>query len=329
MNVLQVDGWNNATLPAPLGRGRTRRSHVHHFSPPPDTDPVCRWRYKRATHWTPPEISTLSGRAWRRTPLTPPPIIGELLLSQIVRVRASRSATLTQSMTSRANRNAMFMQDVGARAKRASFLAARLRAAGMRESILRQDLHAFAREGYRLFAVDLATGDETYIGFLPANGPLTLSDVAIADGDYEIRVRADGCYWRDARYATAFPMTIEGGEIAAPLPALTGLKYSRGESVLISWSWLASGGTQTPQDFALWTATSLPVDTSGEPDQVVPVLAPGGYSTTIPDSTETRHVAVRARRDGKTGPVSTITIPAPEIPVESPDNQTSWFENDR
>jgi hypothetical protein len=59
------------------------------------------------------------------------------------------------------------------------------------------------------------------------------------------------------------------------------------------------------------------------------VRTPGGYTTAIPDDVDPFYVAVRARRDGKTGPVSTITIPAPEIPVESPDNQTSWFENDR
>ena len=182
-----------------------------------------------------------------------------------------------------------------------------------------QDLHAFARSGYRLFALNLTTGEEALLGFIPADGPLSLSDVTLADGDYEIRVRADGSYWRDTRFTKAFPITIEDGEIATPLPAITGLKYSRGtESLMISWTWLASDTTQTPHDFALWTATSLPVGTSGEPDQIVPVLAPGGYSTTIPDSTETRHVAACARRDGKTGPVSTITIPAPEIPHREP-----------
>ena len=314
MNVMQINGWANATLPAPLARGGAKRAYVHHFSPPPDTDPVCRWRYKRATHWTPPEISTLSGRATRRTPMALPS--GELLFSQIVRVRCGRSAIL--------------MQDVRSRARRESLLAVRLRAAVTRQVALGQDLHVLASSGYRLFAVNLATGEETYLGFMPAEGPLALAGVELADGDHEIRVRADGGYWRDARYATVFPLSIEGGEIVAPLPTVTGLKYSRtAASLLLSWTWLASGGTQTPRDFAIWTAASQPVDTSGAPDQTVPTLAPGGYSTALPDSTETLHVALCARRDSRKGSISTIAIPAPETSIASPDNQTAWFERNR
>jgi hypothetical protein len=311
---MQIAGWDNATLPAPLARGRTRRAVVHHFSPPPDYDPVCRWRYKRATHWTPPEISTLSGRVRRGTPLTLPS--GELLFSQIVRVRSDRSVML------------MLMQDIGSRARCASLLAARLRVAGVREAVLGQDLHAFARSGYRLFAVNLATGAETSLGFVPSEGPLTLTGVELEDSDYEIRMRADGCYWRDARYATVFPLTIEGGEIAVPLPAVTGLRYSRGnDTALISWTWLAAAGTQAPEDFAIWAGASQPVDTSGDPAQVVSSRAPGGYTTAIPDAADPFYVAVRARRDGRQGPVSTIFIPAPEVFIDSPDNQTAWLEN--
>lgn len=131
-----------------------------------------------------------------------------------------------------------------------------------------------------------------------------LTGVELADGDYEVRVRADGGYWRDARYATAFPLSIEGGEIVAPLPAVTGLTYSR-------------------------TAASQPVDTSDAPVQTVPTLAPGGYSTALPDSTETLHVALCARRDGRKGPISTIAILAPKTSIAGPDNQTAWFERNR
>ena len=303
----QVMAPRNLTLPS--GNNLALQSGRNLVLPPIKVIPRSR------TARTPYPVWMLGGRAVRNSSMVLSLALphGEVLLSQRFHVRA--------------NRTAMLIQNVSARAKRLSAFTAQLRAVIAREAMLAQDLHAFARSGYRLFAFNLATGDEAYIGFLPADGPLTLDNVALADGDYEIRVRADGCYWRDARFTTAFPITIEGGEIAAPLPAITGLKYSRvGESLLISWTWLASDATQTPHDFAIWIATSLPVDTSGEPDQVVPVLAPGGYSTMVPDSTETRHVAACARRDGKTGPVSTITIAAPEILIESPDNQTAWFE---
>lgn len=310
-----MTGWDAATLPVPLGRGRVSRAYVHHYCPPPpDLDPVCRWRYKRATHWTPPDISVLAGRAIRTTPTALPR--GEALLAQRLRVRCSRATVLRQGIT--------------VRGRRAFLLAVRLRAAVVREAALGQDLHALVRSGYRLFAVNLATGEETYLGFMPAEGPLALAGVELADGDHEIRVRADGGYWRDARYAKAFPLRIEGGEIVAPLPAVTGLTYSRtAASLMLSWTWRAGGGTQTPRDFAIWTASSQPVDTSGDPDEIVPALAPGGYSTTLPDSTDTLHVALCARRDGRKGPISTIAIPGPETSIASPDNQTAWFERNR
>jgi hypothetical protein len=111
---------------------------------------------------------------------------------------------------------------------------------------------------------------------------------------------------------------------------VTGVTYSRtAASLLLSWTWRAGGGTQTPRDFAIWTASSQSVDTSGDPDTVVPALAPGGYSTTLPDAAETLHVAVCSRRDGRKGPISTIAIPVPEPPIASPDNQTAWFERNR
>jgi hypothetical protein len=55
---------------------------------------------------------------------------------------------------------------------------------------------------------------------------------------------------------------------------------------------------------------------------------PGGYTTAIPDDVDLFYVAVRARRDGKTGPVSTITIPAPEVPFNSPENQSARFDRE-
>ncbi len=279
----------------------------------PPTTVIARWRIAR----TPYPVWMLSARVSRSSPVALSPVLlsGEILLAQQLRVRSNRVFN--------------FVQNASARGKRVGILTAQLRAVVARETMFGQNLHAFARSGYRLFALNLATGEEASLGFLPADGPLTLDDVALADGDYEIRVRADGCYWRDARYTTAYSLSIEGGEIVAPLPSITGLKYSRGtESLMISWTWLTASGTQTPQDFAIWTDTSLPVDTSSEPMQTVAALAPGGYSTTIPDEVEAFYVAVCARRDDRKGPVSTLAIPTPESAITSPQNQTAWFEKD-
>lgn len=250
-------------------------------------------------------------------------------LQQDVAARSRRDVYLRQDTVARARRDAVLQQDASARAGRATVLATRLRAAAAREQTLRQDLHAFARAGYRLFAMNLTTGQETELGFIPSDGPLTLTDIALADGDYEIRVRSDGSYWRDARHATAFPLSIEDGEIVAPLPPVTNLRHTRvGDAILLSWTWHPTTGTQAPRDFAIWTSPSEPVDTTGEPDQVVTTLQPGGYSTGLPEATEPFHAAIRARRDNREGPLATIAIPALHIPLVSPDNQTAWFDRD-
>jgi len=251
-------------------------------------------------------------------------------LLQDASARGMRSVHLPQDASARGGRHAHLRQGASARGGRVTLLAAdRLRALALREQALGQDLHAFARAGYRLFALDLATHEETELGFLPAEGPLTLTGVAIADGDYEIRVRSDGGYWRDARHATAFPLRIADGEVVTPLPAAENLRYDRiGNGVLLSWTWSSTSGAAAPQQFAVWTAASEPVDTAGEPDQLVPATQPGGYSVTIPDTTGQFYAVVRARRDGKQGPAATTAIPAHSPPPASPENQTARFDRD-
>ena len=253
----------------------------------------------------------------------------EVYLRQDAHARGRRNAHLQQDAFARGRRDAVLQQDITARAGRASGFAARLRSVAVREQALRQDLHAFARAGYRLFAADLATGQETELGFVPADGPLTLAGVTLADGDYEIRLRSDGSYWRNARHTTAYPVSIEGGEIVTPLPAVTNLRHTRiGDAVLLTWTWHPTASTQAPDDFAIWTAASEPVDTTGDPDQVIPARHPGGYATTIPNATAPLHAAIRARRAGKAGPLTTLAIPAPQTVLASPGNQSARFERE-
>ena len=215
-----------------------------------------------------------------------------------------------------------------ARGRRAAALAAGLDARAVRLSAFLPDAHAFARFGYCLYARDFVTGMETELGFIPVEGPLVLSDVELPDGNYVVEVRADGYYWRDCRFESTFPVSVEDGELVAPLPAVVGLQYAvETGGTRLSWSW-TDRGTQAPDDFAVWLGPTEPVDTSGVPDLAVSAVGPGMYSVSLGVLTAAVYVVACARRGSKTGPAATLSIPAPLAVLASPDNQSARHEQE-
>lgn len=181
-----------------------------------------------------------------------------------------------------------------------------------------------ASAGYRLFALNLQSGVETELGFVPAPGALHLDGAALADGDYELRVRCDGHFWKDARVVSAFPMKIDSGANTFPLPAVEDLNCAiEDANIYLSWQWEMSDGLQTPLDFALWMGASEPVDISGAPIDSVAAGAPGAMTIQLMGITEPVFAVVCARRGAARGPASTILISIPDIAPESPENQAA------
>jgi hypothetical protein len=191
-----------------------------------------------------------------------------------------------------------------------------------REVALRSDLHIFATPGYRVYACNLATLVETELGFVSDAGG-TISGASLADGDYEIRIRAEGYYWRDARYQTRHTVKIESGAIVTPIPAVEGLTYERANAKLyLQWSCSVS----LPEDFAIWVSASNPVVTTGTPDYTVTATTLGGYQLEITDDAAIQYVAMCARSSPRRGPEATLTIPAPVPSIASPLNQRAHYE---
>lgn len=173
---------------------------------------------------------------------------------------------------------------------------------------LRLDLDVCAPTRYRVIARDLATGTETELGAAEP-GAMTIAGVALADGDYALRVEVDGQYWRAARVEREWRVTIEGGEVLQPLPPVLRLSAApSGAVVLLSWAWENAAGTARPEDFGVWVASTLPVSTGGAPDHTAQAFGPGGHVLELASSPSTFHIAVAARRGARIGPVSTITV---------------------
>lgn len=173
---------------------------------------------------------------------------------------------------------------------------------------LRLDLDVCAPTRYRVIARDLASGVETVLGDAEP-GAMTIAGVALADGDYAMRVEVDGQYWRAARVEREWRITVDGGEVLQPLPPVQRLAAAAsGAVLLLSWAWESAAGTAQPEDFGVWTAASLPVSTAGAPAHTAQAFGPGGYLLEVASSPSTLHVAVAARRGARIGPVSTITV---------------------
>lgn len=207
-------------------------------------------------------------------------------------------------------------------------LAELLRARGGRIIAHAQPLDAFASAGYRVFAFDLESGEETELGFVAESGPLELTGITLPDGNYLIRIRADGHFWRGARFSAEFPVRFDSGAMAAQLPAVENLAaLAQGALVYLSWNWEMIDGGLPPSDFAIWISAIEPVDTSGDPIVVVTAGAPGSLTAALDSITVASFAAVCARNGSARGPVATIAVEAPDAAIDSPLNQgVRWPE---
>jgi hypothetical protein len=190
---------------------------------------------------------------------------------------------------------------------------------------LSQRIDAFARAGYHLYATDLATGLETYLGFVDRTA-LNLADVALPDGRYRVRVRAQGCFWLDYRLEERFLVAIEGGVPIYPLPVAADFGHSfQLTDTLLRWNWYAAEDTLAPQDWAIWTSLTSPVNTSGAPQYTVPAGGPGQYTAAIAQGQAPLYVALCARYSSSRGAIVTLDVPEPPPALDSPLNQSARF----
>lgn len=192
-------------------------------------------------------------------------------------------------------------------------LVAELRVSGAAELALRGELDLLTPTLYRVFA-RAADGTETELGTL-APGSTTIAGVALADGDYVLRVEADGRFWRGARFRTEYAISIVGGELEVALPPISSLRAQVvGSSIYVTWRVDSLSGTTAPADFAVWVDDESPVATGGAPAATATWAGLGGYLVQLAAAPTTLFVAVRARLGAQVGPLSEVAVSGEAAP---------------
>jgi len=176
------------------------------------------------------------------------------------------------------------------------------------------DRRRFTADGWHVYAVDVSTGAETYLGFIDAaDSPLQITGASLTDdATYRIEARPAGRFWPECRTRRAYALRLEsGGAVATTsgLPVAEGLDATVGAAgTRIVWRAAASAG-RTATQWAVWFSGSSPVDTSGAPDATLDYSAEReAVVTRIQSASE--YVAVAARdAGGDKGEVSELALP--------------------
>lgn len=178
--------------------------------------------------------------------------------------------------------------------------------------------------GWTLSARNADTDEVVKLGFIAADAdPKVLEDKTLADGVWEIEARPSQWFWNECRgrkIVTLIAGEVDGGgEPQQGLPVIQNLRreITNFQSVI---RWKVSLEYQPLAfQFGLWFSTTSPVDTSGEPDQVVQYFS----DQAVHSQTETEYVAVAAFTDDEIGPVAELELPWESDSPDVPPNQTA------
>lgn len=182
----------------------------------------------------------------------------------------------------------------------------------------------FYQDGTAVFARD-SSNVVTNLGFIKAGDPLVLTDVPLADGDYELEVRPTGTYWNEVRGKKLLSVTITSGVIGFQgVPFIQNLLslILRNFDTRIVWD-VAEEFNLTGITFGVWLSASSPVVVTGPPDfEVNAIEGIGRYSIDI-TQTIPQFVAVAAFSATDQATESEISLPWDTVAPESPKDQFS------
>lgn len=168
--------------------------------------------------------------------------------------------------------------------------------------------------------------DGVLVGFIDESAsPPELTGIAMADGRHEIEVRPSKNFWTPRVPESRWAGEVSGGTLLAAKPdavqALRALvETGTPDNVEILWDYHGRFGTVDPDEFALWTSATTPVDVSGAPDQTVEFSEDGAYHMFLTLSAD-RYVAIRARTSTLDGPVSEVLVDLDATVPVTPPNQ--------
>jgi len=190
-------------------------------------------------------------------------------------------------------------------------------------SILRASRKHYYQSGYHIYAIDTTTLVRTYLGFA-LRDDLQLTNITLADGEYDIEFVLQGYLWNDEIAFNKFRVVISSG-VAEPStpPDLIYLTYKYlSNYARFFFTWKLAIGDTDPWRFYIWyDTTGTPVIT-GDPDYIVIPDTPRQYDQLIPQDSNTLYVTVQAVAvDLTKGTRADLTIPAAPVDPDSPVDQ--------
>lgn len=158
-----------------------------------------------------------------------------------------------------------------------------------------------------IYARNTVTDVTTFLGFI-AEGDTTLTDVALADGSYEIEVRTSNDFWDEARSKIRFTVQITSGVIEfQDIPNIENLRtlITNGFGTQIRFN-IPDVSFPADLQFGVWSSATSPVDVSGTPDEVIDAFeGVGAYRKTVTQTVDLFY-AVAAFTDTDQGVASEV-----------------------
>lgn len=224
----------------------------------------------------------------------------------------------------RAQANAAAAPRADARARTFAVAQAGADARAQADSAAAPGADALCQSGADFYRRDPATGEETWLGFVPGDfsAPLALSGVTLADGAHDLVVRPRAWFWRDCRSSAFARVTIAAGGAATvvTLPEIASLSAeTRYGETLISWDVTAPLGADA-DGFRLWFSATSPVPTTGAPAATVAYLSGLSEYSDSRVQTADEYVALKVYRGDTESAVTELHL-AMDAALASPAGQ--------
>lgn len=168
---------------------------------------------------------------------------------------------------------------------------------GLQSSVVAACYHVLTADLYRLIAYSTDTGARQELGKLdPLADPLTLTDVALAPGTYELWVERDGLFWRHARNGHTTLITLSDApeeEDLGGLPYVTEITSSIISGITYI-NWTSTLTRRADLIWGIWYGTTSPVSIAGAPNAVIPIYPEATAYKTGKLQTDSEYVAIAA-----------------------------------
>ena len=182
----------------------------------------------------------------------------------------------------------------------------------------------FVKPGWRVLVRNVETNMQRDLGFIEFDATeKTISDVELADGDYEITLLYSSLFWQNVIDRVVRNVTIRSGEDPTlGLPPILNLRGEVENGVTrILWD------SETGFDdctFGLWFAESPPVVVMREPDQIVEYMASELEYRVNLTQTQPMWCMVMAVKGNMRGPASEIFLDWSNDSPRRPDDQMAF-----